>query len=67
MYLTKQRRVEDEGLRVVDLVDRDESNLTQHVRLLTVPGGGSHGDLCEQPRVDRGGERCLELLGVKGA
>ena len=53
--LTSRRRVEDEGLRVVNSFCQSREGL-ENKHLLT---------LCQQPRSNRGCKRYPDLLGVK--
>ena len=57
--LTEQRRVREEGLRIVNLCHRG--------RKLTVLEEEAPANYVPAAAVIRRGERCPELLGVKGA
>ena len=56
--LTQQRRVNEEGLRVVKFCQGDEE--------VTVPPEEAPANYVPAAAVTRRGERCPELLGVKG-
>ena len=62
--LMEQRRVSDDGLRVVNSVNQDEWFL-RIVEDLTVPEEKATANYVPAAAVYVGGKRCPELLGVK--
>ncbi len=64
--LTQQRRVEDEGLRVVNSFNRDESVSTQHVGTLTVPVEEAPANSVPAAAVIQGEQALFGITGRKG-
>ncbi len=65
--LTQQRRVGDEGLRIVKPCRRGRRFGVEQAPSLTVPGEEAPANSVPAAAVYRGGKRYSELLGVKGA
>ncbi len=65
--LIQQRRVEDEGLRIVNSCQTGRTVGGKYSPALTVPSGEAPANSVPAAAVIRRGERYSELLGVKGA
>ncbi len=64
--LTQQRRVSDEGLRVVKLCQVEESGLCQYHRSLTVPLKEAPANSVPAAAVIRGVQALFGITGRKG-
>ena len=64
--LTQQRRVEDEGLRVVNSCQRGRKGFGQYPELLTVPSEEAPANSVPAAAVRRRGQALLGITGRKG-